>query len=197
MVMAHISQIEPSPIHFTFYAPLNDMKGIAQEIHEASLCIGFKSVGDLMHFEGPSCEIYDKDPHAALKSHARGIFVSGKTCISYSPEEFYGFTMTLKNGNHFHIGVCRYPYIVVVEPGISFRTSKHRVAQWSSFVRTVRIDPDCCVKDCRESHIQVLKLVKFLKDRGLLVEIKDPFEQWENTDSRVFNRKFQDLCFSH
>lgn len=184
MIITVPNTFEPKPVHFSLRAPIVEMHETVKNLYAAAHRIGFCDISPHVRFSGDECVVIENDPHAALKVHARGFFVQDESVISFLPFEISGFSVALKNGNVFNIGLARF-FAKVKYDGRSFNTRFSFAAQWNSFVRTVSMGKRDRI-DCLESHLKSLMLLREAEKLGILMKITDPYKQWDHPDLSRF-----------
>ncbi len=189
--------LTPASVHFTLRSPVVEMDGAVNELRRVASTIGFAGIGPKIVLAGEDCAVEDKDPLAGLKVHARGFLIVPGGGFSILPCEINGFTIELPNGLPFHIGLCRYPETFEIDK--HFLNTKISGAQWMSFFRSVRHQQDK-PGICIESHIKALTLLRKAEQMGILASVSDPYKQWSNPNSSVFDRicdQQKEMAFVH
>lgn len=180
-----IQGISNSPaVHFTLRSSIMESRSVTQSLHKLASRIGFEEITPPVVLQGDECSVQEEDPLAAYKVHARGFFVQGSDIISLLPSEISGFSVRLKNGNLFHIGLsCFYPSFEY--GGRSYINRLAYASQWRSYVKTVKCG-DTGTLQCVESHFKSLMLLREAERLGILMQVHDPYGQWSNPDRRTF-----------
>lgn len=174
-----------SAVHFSLRAPLPQSRMLMKSLRHAAKKIGFSEVGPYLSFSGEKCAALNDDPHTDFKIHARGFVIHEDKAVSFLPLSIEGFSVELKNGNLFHIGLCRYPHEIELPDGQMHRIPSSFVSQWMSYVHTTRLD-QMCESDCAESHFTSLMLLREAERLGILYSVNDPYGQWDRPNSSSF-----------
>lgn len=164
----------PGPVHFCLRANIDEAGSQIFDLHKFAQGIDLRGLSEFRHFIGNECSIQENDSFRDLKIRARGVYLNESETVIYLPEEIWGFTATLTNGNPFHIGLCKYPDHIVLSDETVIDTGDCGLARWISFNETFNTG-HLDIDDDIHSHMLGLCLLKQIKDQGVSVFIKDLF----------------------
>jgi len=160
----------------------------------------FAQVEDIVELTGAACDLDQRnrdDPHGWLLIQA-GQYVErpapgGTHCYRVTPTHVTAFETRPGEGcEAANFGLCRYPaHIEVDDPDWPHRKRKLRTRlpgwSWGSFCKTQYASNRDCggVENFLRCHLAVIRMLDHAKSLGILEDVSDEGDFWENRDVRA------------
>ena len=181
---------------------------LVAKLHSRARDLPFAEVGDIVDLEGDACDFnkcHNEDPTCWLLVQA-GKYINRPardgTHHSYqvAPTHVIAFPTLPGAGSEMaNFGFCRYPSVIEVQEeeryvrGEGFVCPTRRVRtglsgwQWSSFCKTqyASNSKHGGVENFLRCHLVVIRLLDQAKDLGILDEVSDEGNFWEQRDIRA------------
>ena len=166
-----------------------------------ALALPFAQVEAIIELKGEECD-FDRrerdDPHRWLLIQA-GQYIErpapggGTYSYNVAPTHVIAFETLPGDGcEAANFGLCRYPaHIEVADPGWPHRKRKLRTGlsgwTWSSFCKTQYASNAACggVENFLRCHLAVIKVLDHAKSLGILEEVSDEGDFWQDRDVRA------------
>ncbi len=198
-------------IHYSLQSASRSSKKareLVAHLRGRALDLPFERVGDIVELSGAECDLEARerdDPLGWLLIQA-GEYISrsarggGTKSYSVPPTHVIAVTATPGPGcEAANFGLCRYPATLEIEEEERFETGKGFVRSrrrirtglsgwhWSSFCKTQYASNSDCggVQNFLRCHLAVIKVLDHAKSLGILDEVSDEGDFWENRDVRA------------
>jgi hypothetical protein len=166
-----------------------------------ALDLPFAQVEDIVELSGEVPDFDQRgqnDPHGWLLIQA-GQYIERETpdgrshCYRVAPTHVIAFSTLPGEGcEQANFGLCRYPaFIEVTDSNLPHRTKRIRTClsgwRWSSFCKTqYASNPECGgVENFLRCHLAIVKMLDHAKTLGILEEVCDEGDFWQNRDVRA------------
>jgi len=172
-------------------ASLSEARSAIANLHSWALDLPFTSVTPIVEYEGDECDFRLVDQASAqrwLLIQACQYVEVGRTSCGVPPKHLIAFSTTLGPGSEpANFGLCCYPATIEVrDPAQGKRRLRTRLSgwRWASFCKTqYASNPECGgIKNFPRCHITLVTLLDRAKLLGLLDEVSDEGDYWENRD---------------
>jgi hypothetical protein len=186
-------------IHYSLQADTRSpqkARQFVEELRRKALDLPFKEVGEIVDLRGQEAnhENVDKDhPQNWLLIKAVQYVLSDKHAYSVTPQRVIAFSTWPGEGcEEANFGLAVYPRLIEVA-GRSIRTALGEWF-WSSFCKTqYASNPECGgVEHFLRCHLSVVKLLDQAAKLGILKEVKDEGDYWQNRDVTALAKEVGD-----
>jgi hypothetical protein len=170
-----------------------------------ALDLPFAQVEDIVELKGEACDFNRRDrddPHRWLLIQA-GQYIErpapggGTYSYNVAPTHVIAFETLPGDGcEAANFGLCRYPaHIVVADPHRRDQKKRLRTGlsgwTWSSFCKTQYASNAQCggVENFLRCHLAVIKVLDHAKSLGILEEVSDEGDFWQDRDIRALAKQ--------
>jgi hypothetical protein len=179
-------------IHYELRQASNSIKkarSVVEALHQRAGELPFEEVGPIVHLQGEACDPaqYKDDAEARWLALQADCWLKDKRNQPYAEvpaREILAFgTLPGEGSEPANIGLCRYP-AVVTHRGKEVKTRQGSGWHWRSFCKTqYAYNPTYGgIKHFLKCHLSVVKLLDYAKELGVLVDVSDEGDYWENRD---------------
>ena len=182
-------------IHWVFRGPplKADAKAVIEQLRQRALNLPFELVSEIVHLQGPET-IFDRgqnDEFGWLKVISNQIIWNkdlslGRRCPA---KELFGFLINVAPGTDLMgVYLADYPKTIMVKDERTRQPRRLRtdLASWygSGFCKTqYATHPDCGgITAFLRAHLSIVRLLDFAKDLGILSEVKDESNFFNDRD---------------
>ncbi len=178
---------------------------LVAQLRGRALDLPFAQVEDIVELTGEACDHAQNKQHSWLLIQA-GQYISrpapGGSAYSYGvkPTHVIAFETLPGDGcEPANFGFCRYPaQIEVTDPNCRHRRKRLRTGlsgwSWGSFCKTQYASNRDCggVENFLRCHLAVVKMLDRAQSLGILEDVSDEGDFWENRDVRALARQVGD-----
>ena len=183
-------------IHWSFQGPQkkSEATAIIEKMRQRAMDLPFESVGDIVHFKGEQAQ-FDHDPpngeYTWLKIQARETIWSqdGRTGWDCPAQEIVGFQIDVAPGSEWmDVFLATYPRTIQIEDERTRRPKRLRTSlaacSGRGFCKTQYASDARCggVPNFLRAHLSVCRLLDHAKELGILKEVSDEGEFYNNRD---------------
>lgn len=183
-------------IHYRLQSDTPDIgkvQELVRQLRQRALDLPFKEVGDLLELDGAqadSDQVAKDDPYRWLLIQAGGWVEQGNAHYRFPPTHLIAFSTWPGEGcEQANFGLCLYPrQIEIRDRGRNRRLRTERKGwSWGSFCKTEYASSATCggIENFLRCHMLVIGLLDHAKNLGILAEVDDEGEYWENRDAKA------------
>ena len=183
-------------IHWSFQGPQkkSEATAIIEKMRQRAMDLPFETVGEVVHFKGKAAQ-FDNDPpngeYRWLKIQARECIWNKARTIGWDcpAEEIVGFQINVAPGSEWmEVFLATYPKTIQINDERTGRAKRIRtnLTAWAGggFCKTQYAShPDCGgIPNFLRAHLSVCRLLDHAKELGILYEVSDEGDFFENRD---------------
>lgn len=183
-------------IHWAFQGPKTktDAQAIIEKMRQRAMDLPFESVGEILHFKGKDAQ-FDHDPpdseYRWLKIQARETISTKDGRIGWDcpAQEIIGFQINVAPGSEWmEIFLATYPRTIQIEDERTRKPKRLRtnLSAWlgRGFCKTQYASDARCggVPNFLRAHLSVCRLLDQAKELGILSEVSDEGDFFQNRD---------------